>query len=364
MLLTTAMILLTQSAYGVRVDGEGFLRFARGSQVVFSKQASLVVRSGLLQSEGGAALLPAVRIEAGAKFEIDLEGVVRSTKDGRILGRLVLAKFASRPEKAEGYFQTNLKASLGSPGEGLFGVIRTGSAPVANAAAIKGAEVEIAPRSEVEGEVVRLKDVATIRGEDALVRKLEAVELGRSPVFGTAKGLSPTFVTASIRMSGVDIRTIRVSIPASAQVVRKAQTITSETLAAVALAEAAKLVPGVALTPGGSVASVVAPLGEATVEADPAQRSGSSISVLVWVKVGGSKVASRWVSLAPQSGTSGVKPGDAVRIRLISRGATIEVAGKAKTKAWVGEAVSVTAETGTTHQGLLKENGVVEVKLG
>src|SRR5689334_4157400 len=80
----------------VRVDGDGYLRFARNGRVVYAAAASLSVAEGELVGPGGVAVLPAILVPSGAAgLSVDLQGNVSYRNGGSDVaaGRLVLALF-------------------------------------------------------------------------------------------------------------------------------------------------------------------------------------------------------------------------------------------------------------------------------
>jgi hypothetical protein len=91
----------------VRVDGEGYLRFAREGRVVYASSATLSVADGSLVGAEGATVMPSILVPTDATaIAVDLEGNVSCKRgpDAFPLGRLVLAVFpkgiALRPSGA------------------------------------------------------------------------------------------------------------------------------------------------------------------------------------------------------------------------------------------------------------------------
>ena len=92
-------------------------------------------------------------------------------------------------------------------------------------------------------------------------------------------------------------------------------------------------------------------------------KTDRSIGVLILADVDGKRVGSRSITLVPTDDQVGVKVGDQVTIRLIAAGATVEVGGKVKTAGWIGQMVSVQADTGSMHTAKVISSNLVEVRL-
>jgi hypothetical protein len=358
----------------VKVDGDGYLRFARAGKVVFAKTATLTVREGLLASRDGLPVAPSVPIASDARqLEIDLEGhvtVVRAAGKARA-GRLVLATFPAGTTLSPdaGYLTAGLRATLGNPGEGLNGVVRTtgasSSAPAPAPAASPGEVfVRVAVRSEVDGDLIFLRDVAQISGPDETVARLGAVDLGRAPVHGLERTLSQSYLLTRLRGAGFDPKQLRLEVPSAAIVSRSSATISAEELLAAAEA-AAQAHHGVdiAFRSIRPITVMRVPPGDVDVAAEQVRKDGSNTVVVLAVTVDGRRVGTRNLTLTPQAGAASVKAGDPVTLRLVRNGLTVEVPGTARGAAFVGQAVPVETGTGTTHSGTLVAPGLVEVKL-
>jgi flagella basal body P-ring formation protein FlgA len=100
---------------------------------------------------------------------------------------------------------------------------------LAAAASIQAAEptrVRIHDRSEVAGEQVLLGTIAHIDGGDpALVRQLETLSLGRSPLPGKTRTLEAAAVLSRLRQAGIDPERIELQLPPEAVISREAVTI-------------------------------------------------------------------------------------------------------------------------------------------
>lgn len=112
----------------IRVDGEGYLRFARDGRAVYAPEASLVIRNGQLVHEQGFGFLPPIAVPDRASVTIELDGTVRA--NGQSVGRLVLA-LSDGMTKRDDFWATPDRPRLMNPGEETAGVIRmVGQEPV------------------------------------------------------------------------------------------------------------------------------------------------------------------------------------------------------------------------------------------
>ncbi len=360
--LATALVLASTPQLTLRVDGEGYIRLAHGAKPAYAKQAVFIVSNGELVTKSGDPLLPRVRVPSGAHIQVDLDGTICAIggSEKTRLGRIVLAIFRTGAGP-----QTGAHPSLGNPGEGLCGVIRTDTAVTQHATAPSGPTIEFAARAEIDSDIVRLGDVAKISASSpGLKAQIEAVELGRSPIYGASKGVSAAYVIAHLRQAGIKADGIALNVPEHCEIVRKSQTVPGASFVDAAI-EAAKtrLGASIELRAQDSVSDLIAPTGELHVVADGVLQGSNSVTVTVWAEIGERKIGSRVVTLVPTAGSVGVRPGDPVRIRLISNGAVVEIAGKARTGGWVGSQVTVQADTGTVHVGVVKTANLVEVRL-
>jgi flagella basal body P-ring formation protein FlgA len=89
------------------------------------------------------------------------------------------------------------------------------------AAAAGTTSVRCYEEAEVAGDQILLGSIARVDGDDAaLVRRLEAVVLGRSPLPGKTRVLDGSAVLARIRQSGIDPGPLDLQIPAEVSVTR------------------------------------------------------------------------------------------------------------------------------------------------
>ena len=391
-MLASLLFLQTMASptLSIKVDGEGYFRFAFGTKVAYARQVRLIVSNGKLSAADGSTLIPAVLVpEQATKLTVSLDGKISGTIFGREkqLGSIVLAMFTGMPSfKPIGLLSLSAtKATVAAPGEGLAGVIRPivkpqnnysnplnlqskpyGFPPNGYNASNKNvakSEVKVKFTSEVNTEVLTLGDVADISGDSQLVEKLKNVDLGKSPILGTKKNLSTLLVKALISSQGVDMRQVSLTVPTGAVVERKAQRISPEEIAtAVQEAFKKKLNVDTILEPKSKINSMMVPPGTVSFEVSNTQLNPSDISTTVDISVDGKLANSlhlRYdITQLPQ-----IKRGDVVRLRLISNTAKVEVNAKAKGTAFLGQSVTVETDNGTIHTGRLIGPSIVEVNL-
>jgi hypothetical protein len=374
----------------IRVDGEGYFRFQKGTTVAYARQVKLEVKNGALCASDGSVMLPQVLVpEQCEALTCSIDGRIMGSIFGRQkqFGSIVLAMFTTTPSfKPAGVLSlTSARATVSNPGDGLAGVIRpivkatavetplpsrkpqpitpqSTVAPQSFAVATKS-EIKVNSNTLIESEYFNLGDIASISGDVPLIEKLKKVEIGRAPVIGTKKTLSTMLVRALIASNGIDIRTVNLTVPTGASVERKGQKIQPEDISA-AVTEAFKKKFGIEsqLEPKSKIDSILVAPGKVGIEVANPQMNPNDISVTVDVTVDGKLANSMHlrydISQLPQ-----VKKGESVRLRIQSNLARIEVNAKTKNTAFLGQSVTVETESGTTHTGKLIGPGLVEVNL-
>ena len=367
----------------VTVDGDGYLRFAKDGRVVYAKSASLTVVDGRLSHESGVPVAPTITCGANpSSIEVDLEGNVKATLSGKpqLLGRLVLAVFTGTQPTADAstFLVASARPSLANPGEGVAGVIRMSGSPSAPVRTEKpvatnekvvtqsGTAITVRPLSEVDDRQFTLGEIADIKAPNA--DALAAVIVGESPAIGVERGIDKIRIQGRLRMAGINPTAFEIQVPANAKVIRKAQKVTNAQFTAKATEAAANLAPNAELKCTTNLGDMSVPNGSIELIAERTSQNGSNISVTVAVMVDGKRFNSRTLNLVAAMGAGQVKNGAAVRIRVVSNGAVVEVSGRTKGNAMIGGTVEVV--TNPTAQmpsssltGILKEAGLVEVKL-
>lgn len=368
----------------ITVEGDGYLRFVRDQRVVYAKSASLSVAQGVLVSDTGLPVAPTITVSGQpAKLEIDLEGRITATYPAgqKEVGRLVLALFRGTTPTAGsgGFLVSSEKPTLANPGEGTTGVIRmtaptksTGSTGPWKTTATPGpppkfdaARVDVRAVSEVSGRQFTLGEIAEVHGNEALA----AVVMGESPALGVERGIDKTRIVSRLKMAGVDTSKVDLRVPPNAKVVRKGQKIDHERFLQTAIEAAKSLVPDSGDWVGTSnQGTMTVPEGDVELVAERSSRNGAQVTVTVGVVVDGKRFNSRTLTLSAGPQGKAVRSGAAVRVRVISNGAVVEVAGRTKGAASVGATVEVITNASaqmpsTTLSGKLVSESLVEVRL-
>jgi hypothetical protein len=399
-MITTLLVTVAIAAgpsLEVRVDGEGYLRFARDGRAVYAKSASLTVASGKLASDSGAVVLPSIAVPATAKsLDIDLQGnVVAVTAAGRAtVGRLVLAIFARTAVLSpEGdLLVCPERPRLVNPGDGEYGVIRIGGkAPATTEATpakpgplrttprvspekppkpvVSGEiRIDVAAASEISGDTFTLGEVAKIVADPATAASVAAISMGNSPYGGVHTPVGSARILSRLKAAGIDTAKCKVNIPAGAWMARKSLQVTHKQFADAAIAYATtQTTAGTSFVTKDNGPDYLAPVGELELKVEQYAPNATGAAVTVAVFVDGKRCNSRTVRLE-MTGVDGgplirVSSGTRVKILFRSNDAVVQVQGKTSRAAAIGQAVEVTTDQRTKHTGILTGPDTVEVKL-
>jgi hypothetical protein len=216
----------------VHVEGDGYFRFARGTQGVYSNDANLVNMNGLLCNADGLPLLPQTHLAPGGSFSVQMDGTVVSA--GKQAGRLVLAEFQpSALQKSGKYWLAISRSQIGFPGEGVMGIIKTSNGSSAampmtavSQRTVSNPTIEISLKTEIDKPDIMLGDIATVQGGKTLEDQIANVDLGPTPVFGAPRGITRVYVIAAMRHAGIDTDKLTLLCPSGAFVIRKGQRLT------------------------------------------------------------------------------------------------------------------------------------------
>lgn len=392
-IVSSFLLFAPASPVTVRVDGEGYLRFLRDGRLVFAKDAKLVVRGGKLAHWDGPLVTPNVALAEGQDFTIGLDGTILSA--GRDVGRLVLAIFPDdiRPIESQGFLVAAERPQLANPGEGIAGVIRTeGKAempksppveesrdetPVASPKTVAGGvappteaflkaggvQIVIDDMTEVEGDTIRLGEIATIYANSELAPKLAAIEISQTPPFGVNRIIDRSLLTARIRAAGLDPAKYVIVGSAQAKVTRPGQTVAHDDFVKAAIdASITKFGRNVTPQAKSQVNPLAVPKGSLELVAERISQSGSVVTVVVAALVDGKRINSRTISLvAAETAAPSFRPGDTVNVRVRSGAIVVETTGRVKSVDPIAGTVTVVTETGATKIGILGNDGFVEV---
>lgn len=398
--MISALILgltLVPAALEVSVDGDGYLRFAKNARAVYAKSAQLAVKDGALVHASGPSLLPPVSIPAGATgVTIDLEGNVEASVNGSKVkvGRLVIAIFDKTASLApeESFLTASIRPSLGNPGEATHGVIRMNGDKTARNAAIVNKpaapptsiykttptpppvaaktntysgppQIVISHTAEVSTDRFTLGDIATVKAQDGTLESLLKTPIGDTPCIGVARGIDRGQVVSKLRQAGFRTEDFQIDIPGGATVRRASQLVEADQFREIAIAEVRKTlgaeIPLEAEVPKSEFRT---PTGELKLQVESCVQNNANFSVIVVAYVDGKRFNSRVIKVQPEASAM-VKAGQEVTITLRSGGAAVELSGKTRAAAFVGQSVTVTTKEGKTLNGILLSSGRVEVRL-
>jgi hypothetical protein len=386
--IAAALATGTMPTMMVRIEGDGYLRFAKNNQLLYCRQAKLTATAQGLMAADGSILMPRLVAPVGTvKIEASMDGMITAqlTNGRKQLGRFVIAIFDPKTAftKIGNYVSTAAKPTLTNPGEWIAGVIRTNSLVATTSATPyvatqaktnsagasfydAKAAVNVSVKSEIDTdqtEKILLSSIAKIDGEPELVESLGKVDLGRAPLFGSKRGLTLVNVKANIAAAGIEVRKLKINVPEGAWVERKGQIVDGPSIdAAVTQAFKTKFGFETKVEQKYKLSPVTVPTGPLTLDVAQLNLNNTEISGVVDIAVNG-KIASSVRINYTLPGLSMIKRGDTVRLRLVSNAARVEVNAKATTVGYLGQSISVQTDNGTIHTGMLIGPNLVEVKL-
>ena len=82
--------------------------------------------------------------------------------------------------------------------------------------------VKVSERAKVNSKLIRLSEIADIKGEDSqLVKTLKSVVLGKAPLPGEVREISTHYIEIKIRQNGIDPAALTLDIPETIEVLRE-----------------------------------------------------------------------------------------------------------------------------------------------
>ena len=401
-LATAALTLLPLSglqtdasqSISARVEGEGYLRFAREGRIVYAKVAALTVEEGQLSGPNGARVLPSILIPTNGKaLRVDGAGAVSilAGENRTEVGRLLLAKFAATESlTAQGaYLLARSRPTIGFPETAGFGSIVAEGAAANVAPAQPKAEpdsqgksvvrvfqpdapgtltVVVEPRVEVSGARVLLGEIATLSGPG--VETAGGADFGPTPPIGVPMRINRERILSKLAAQGFKRSQVELQSPDVIEVWRKGQRVTQSQFsdAAIALAAATFGNSG-AWSSADTAPDFIAPIGSLSLKVESLKPSPEGAAASVAVFVSGRRVNSRTVSLACSIPlVEGAKAGQPVKVKFVIHGIVAEVDGRAKSSGYIGQSIEVLVSLmpgspPTSHFGTIVAPGHVEVKL-
>ena len=382
-----AFFTVSAIANDIRIEGEGYLRFVRDGRAVYAKSATLAIINGELKEKSGVSFLPSIQVSQNAvDFRISEDGwvFVRSAKGESRAARLLIARFAnSLSETSDGLFVARERATLGFAGEDGFGKIisknesalsnlksqisnsdnRNASTPQRlNAGQTR---IVLPTIATVNGPKFTLGEVAEIQGQRAELAKV--LDLGTAPVHGVPMLYSRERIFA--RLTAIGLERAELSMGATVEIRRAGQTVKRDQLIDRAKqAVEAKLGLIGDLTCDDKLADIHVPNGALEIAAEVVSTLNGAASVTLGIRVDGKRMIGRTLRLSGAILEPAVQAGGSVTVRFVSNGVVIEIAGRVRNTAAIGQTVEVTVSAGpgssqSTHQGTVIAPGRVEVKL-
>jgi hypothetical protein len=266
----------------------------------------------------------------------------------------------------KGFLVSTQRATLGNPGEGTFGVIRTTQlfandpTPQRLNSTSGPPTISVKLLSEVDGDKVTIGEIATVTGDAQTQQALGSISFGNTPAIGIDMPVTQTRVQALVKRAGLQAE---IQVPQGAVIRRKVQLIQHADFVAVATAAAQeKLGAPIEMTCTDSFTEFKAPPGPVELRAEGVMSSGTHFTVTVAVFADGKRLNSRTVNLQADASTQ-IKPNAAIKILMKSSGVTVEVGGKARTGGMVGQTVTVVTDMGSVLTGIVTSASTVEVKI-
>lgn len=371
--LILSLVAFTTPTLSIRVEGDGYLRFAKGSLTVYAKQSKLVATQKGLADSDGSLLLPRIACPLDIKsLSVSLDGTV--VANGKNVGQIVLGLFpANATETSFGKFvRFPIKPKLSIPGDGIAGVVRPWvSGPTPNRTApqvFRSTEndkcsIKVNSKSEIIGEEILLQDIAEISGNTPDTEQIKKVSFGKAPLPGATRTLSTTYVRAAIIAAGFNAYKFNVSVPINATVERKSQRIPLQKIhEAVSgyIEKKMNFVPDLEMKNRISDPAVIA--GDYALSVVETEFKTGQMVATIDVLVNGEQ-ATQLALTYKVANLVQIKRGEVVRLRMISNSAKVEVSAKAKTEGYIGQRITVETDSGASQTGTLIGPGLVEVRL-
>jgi len=381
------------------VEGEGWLRFEREGRAVYAREAKLSVSQGRLVNQEGLSLLPSLSASTVEGAKADLEG--RITLQGREIGRLVLAKFPSDQPltQVKGMWVAADRPTLGSPGEGTFGVIRMGAKgaepakptppagpqphsepaqkhPVQNSVApnprpappVRISEVgplviKARSLSQASAEAIYLKDVAEITGVGAA--KAGEIQLGITPPYGVERPISKSLVEAKLSAAGFARGSWTLNWPGDKVGVRRqGQDVPHEAFVKAGREALAKILPfGTQIEAEGVSAAMACPLGDYVMTVLEPRIERDRVRLQVDISFQGIRFNGRPLTFKISSPFTAMRVGQEIQVRVRSGGASVISKGRVRQIDQVRGQVTVDMERGVTLTARPGTDGIFEVVL-
>lgn len=404
--MTSAIFLLlaARASVDVKVEGEGYFRFAREGRPVYAKTAKLVVERGRLCSAEGPYVVPEMLVPgAPDALRVTLSGDVYAhyTQGESKVGRIILVQFGQdvRPVESKGFLICSGQGEVGEAGQGLFGVIRSGlpttektaepeanpeikiyaddGQPVVQVTPTKpadlsflkagGVKVTLYDDVVVDGDAVLLGDVASVSANADAAAKIAALQVGATPLLGVTTSVSRSEIERALVKAGIESKNLSMDGPSQVRIKRAYQEIDQDNFVKAAM-ELSRKELGDYTKPAFDAsrpAPLKAPKGNVEFEVENIEVHGTLAACRVIAKVDGKRVNSRTVNLKVEQAPNAVKirVGDVVTVRVVKKGLSVETKGRVRSIDSTGAKASVEVEPSkSTVYGKVLADGTVEVQ--
>lgn len=329
-------MILTAQVY--EIQGVGEFRFENAGQIVYSARASLEIQNGFIVNEKGYRLSPPVRV--AGQWSITPDGKI--VCEGRTAGEVVLARLQDG------------RRLIGAPAQEGFGKIRRAAA---------NARIRIRPVSEVATDMVTLGQIGEISGIGSDLVVCE------SPKVGEDRLITKLTIASCLRAAKLDPASVSIEVPENSIVRRSTNTIKAQDIESFARNWIAQQLPEAGeLSLVTKIVEKEIPSGECVLQVTSHRELASAVILSIEGKAGkktlfGTQLVFNRGPVGAKLSSAGPKIGQNVRILLLSNGVSVEAVGKIQ-KIEPGGSVSVVVEeTKASLVGILRPDGIVEVKL-
>ncbi len=385
MILTLTSLIVIGDPLSVRVDGEGYLRFIKGSTVVYSTTAKLSIKGGLVVNQDSLPVIPKINAGDMGDLLVEIDGTV--IVSGRYAGRLVLSNFTEETafKKTGSYLTTNAAGVAGNPGEGIFGVIRTDRAPSASKPVVdknSPLRIVVRPVTEVSNTNISLGDISEIFSTSAQRAMLEKIDLGPAPTLGSERLIATSYVMAKLRAVGVDPDKSIIEVPEGARVVRRSNRVEPQALIDAAISQLkTQFEINMPLKCVRQPNPATVSPGKLELKSTILRHDGQSVEVSINIIVDGKLAGNRLVAFEPEASATpspnatpnpgpalAVRSGETVKVKFVKNGAIIESTGRALASVALGQSLSIStlppgASSTVTLNAKAVAPGVVEVQI-
>lgn len=362
----------------VSVDGEGYLRLALNGRIVYAKQLQLIADPAGIKDASGGTLIPLLKVPVGADFSVEADGTVMLQQNTarKVLGRIMVATFpADKLPKTEGNYAIGVtRPALSDPGTNGAGILVSGTQSAApmtiarpNLSDASTLQIEIAETVEIDTPRMTLDAIANFNGHP-MASHVGDIDFGTSPKAGVPYKLDSNRIKARLKLKGLKETDFRLIAPQVITILTKGQTVEPQMFIEAAIdAAQARFGADSQFKAEGDPGSLKAPMGSLELRAETSRVLQDRFIVTIAAFVDGRRINSKSVTLIGSGLGYAVKQSSLVKVMLTANQIAIELTGKAKGNARIGEAVQVEVQVtpdspATLLTGTVTAPNTVEVK--